>query len=62
MNKTIDEITEELQEANERCAYLSERKLRNVGNCPSDLQEYDAAWRKRNALDYQLREAQGATL
>lgn len=62
MTKTIDELTEELQEANERCAYLSERKKRNVGNCPSDLQEYDEAWRKRNALEYQLREAQGQAL
>lgn len=57
MTKTIEELNEELQAANERCAYLSERKRSNVGNCPSDLQEYDEAWRKRNGLHQQLLQA-----
>ena len=55
--KTIPELEEELQEAIELCDRLGEHKRRNVGNCPSDLQAYDMAWRKRQALEYQIREA-----
>lgn len=57
MTKTIDELDAELQEANALCARLSEHKRRNVGNCPSDLQAYDEAWRRRNGLHQQLIEA-----
>ena len=55
--KSIEEINEELQAANEHCARLEKYKSRNVGNCPSDLQDYDMAWRKRNNLQYQLNQA-----
>jgi hypothetical protein len=27
-----------------------------VGNCPSDLQNYDQAWRERQRLEYQIAE------
>lgn len=31
-----------------------EIKPHQVRNCPSDLQNLDAAWRKRRALEYQI--------
>lgn len=55
--KTIEQLKEELQEAVERCDRLGKYKARNVGNCPSDLQDYDMAWRHRQALHFQLQEA-----
>jgi hypothetical protein len=32
------------------------RPAHAVRNCPSDLQNHDQAWRKRQGLEYQLRE------
>lgn len=32
------------------------RPAHAVRNCPSDLQDYDMAWRERRAIEYQIRE------
>lgn len=58
--KTLDELKEELAEAMEQARRWSVHKARNVGNCPSDLQNYDAAWRWVQSLEFQIVERQAA--
>ena len=53
--KTIDQLREELVVAIAQCERYA-RPAHAVRNCPSDLQASDMAWRKRNALEYQIAE------
>jgi hypothetical protein len=32
------------------------RPAHAVRNCPSDLQDYDQAWRKRQTIEYQIQQ------
>ena len=34
--KSIDELRDELEAAAKKCELADQRKMRNVGNCPSD--------------------------
>lgn len=58
--KSIEELEEELKAAVVLCDRVSQRKLRNVGNCPSDLQEYDETWRNYQRIQHQLTQARKA--
>lgn len=53
--KTIDQLQEELEQVIKECESYS-RPAHQVRNCPSDLQASDMAWRKRQALEYQIRQ------
>jgi ubiquinone biosynthesis protein UbiJ len=53
--KTLDQLQTELAQAiqdGERYA----RPAHAVRNCPSDLQNSDQAWRRRQSLEYQIRQ------
>jgi hypothetical protein len=53
--KTIDQLREELVVAIAQCDRYA-RPAHQVRNCPSDLQDYDQAWRRRQNLEYQIRQ------
>ena len=58
--KSIEELEEELKAAAKKCDLVDARKMRNVGNCPSDLQEYDETWRNYQRIQHQLTQARKA--
>jgi hypothetical protein len=51
--KTIDQLREELVVAIAQCERYA-RPAHAVRNCPSDLQDHDQAWRRRQNLEYQI--------
>lgn len=51
--KTLPELQAELAQAVKDCERYS-RPAHAVRNCPSDLQDSDAAWRRRQSLEYQI--------
>jgi hypothetical protein len=51
--KTLEQLLAELTTVKTRCEQLA-RKTHSVGNCPSDLEHLDAAWRQRQRLEYQI--------
>jgi hypothetical protein len=53
--KTIDQLQEELVVAIAQCERYA-RPAHMVRNCPSDLQDHDQAWRRRQNLEYQIRQ------
>lgn len=53
--KTLDQLQAELAQAIKDCDRYT-RPAHQVRNCPSALQDSDMAWRKRNALEYQIAE------
>jgi hypothetical protein len=53
--KTIDQLREELVVAIAQCERYA-RPAHMVRNCPSDLQDSDQAWRRRQNLEYQIRQ------
>lgn len=53
--KTIDQLREELVVAIAQCERYA-RPAHAVRNCPSDLQASDQAWRRRQSLEYQIRQ------
>jgi hypothetical protein len=53
--KTLAQMQAELREAEALCDRYA-RPAHQVRNCPSDLQDYDMAWRRRQALEYQIAE------
>lgn len=53
--KTIDQLREELVVAIAQCERYA-RPAHMVRNCPSDLQDHDQAWRRRQNLEYQIRQ------
>lgn len=57
MNK-IAELKAKLAEAIKLGEYWTERCKGQVGNCISDQEHQTAAWRKRQGLEFQIRELQ----
>jgi hypothetical protein len=53
--KTLEQLQAELREAEALCDRYA-RPAHQVRNCPSDLQDYDQAWRRRQNLEYQIRQ------
>lgn len=53
--KTLDQLHIELAQAIKDCERYS-RPAHQVRNCPSDLQNEDQAWRKRQSVEYQIRQ------
>lgn len=53
--KTIEDLQTELAQAIKDCERYS-RPAHAVRNCPSDLQNSDQAWRRRQSLEYQIRQ------
>jgi hypothetical protein len=53
--KTLEQLQSELREAGALCDRYA-RPAHQVRNCPSDLQDYDQAWRRRQNLEYQIRQ------
>jgi hypothetical protein len=53
--KTLEQLQAELHEAKALCDRYS-RPAHAVRNCPSDLQDSDMAWRKRQSLEYQIQQ------
>ena len=51
--KTLDQLYTELAQAIKDCERYS-RPAHAVRNCPSDLQDRDQAWRRRQNLEYQI--------
>lgn len=51
--KTIEDLQTELVQAIKDCERYA-RPAHMVRNCPSDLQDRDQAWRKRQNLEYQI--------
>jgi hypothetical protein len=53
LNDTLEQLRAELALAIKDCERyrLSPSQVRN---CPSDLQNFDAAWRKRQTLEFQI--------
>lgn len=53
MDSRLEQIRAQLAQAVKDCERyrLSPSQVRN---CPSDLQNIDAAWRKRQSLEYQI--------
>jgi hypothetical protein len=51
--KTMEQLQEELRLAIKDCDRYN-RPAHQVRNCPSDLQDYDQAWRRRQNLEYQI--------
>jgi hypothetical protein len=51
--KTLDQLHAELAQAIQDCErYAAPAHM--VRNCPSDLQDRDQAWRRRQNLEYQI--------
>jgi hypothetical protein len=53
--KTMEQLQEELRLAIIECHQWT-RNPHQVRNCPSDLQNHDQAWRKRQNIEYQIRQ------
>jgi len=53
--KTLEQLRAELAQAIKDCKRYA-LSAHVVRNCPSDLQDYDQAWRKRQNLEYQIRQ------
>ena len=53
--KTLAQLQAELREAEALCDRYN-RPAHQVRNCPSDLQDYDQAQRRRRGLEYQIAE------
>jgi hypothetical protein len=53
--KTIEDLQTELAQAIQDCERYA-RPAHAVRNCPSDLQNSDQAWRRRQNLEYQIRQ------
>jgi len=53
--KTLEQLQAELHEAKALCERYA-RPAHAVRNCPSDLQDSDQAWRRRQNLEYQIRQ------
>jgi hypothetical protein len=53
--KTLEQLHAELEQAIKDCDRYN-RPAHQVRNCPSDLQDYDQAWRRRQNLEYQIRQ------
>jgi hypothetical protein len=53
--KTLEQLHAELAQAIKDCKRYA-LSAHVVRNCPSDLQDYDQAWRKRQNLEYQIRQ------
>lgn len=51
--KTLEQLQAELEQAIKDCERYT-RPAHQVRNCPSDLQNYDQAWRKRQSIEYQI--------
>jgi hypothetical protein len=51
--KTMEQLQEELRLAIIECDRYN-RPAHQVRNCPSDLQDYDQAWRRRQNIEYQI--------
>lgn len=50
----LEQLREELAQVILDCERYT-RPAHMVRNCPSDLQNYDQAWRRRQNLEYQIR-------
>lgn len=55
--KTLEQLQAELREAEALCDRYA-RPAHQVRSCPSDLQDYDQAWRRRQNLEYQIRQVE----
>lgn len=53
--KTLEQLQTELAQAIKDCERYS-RPAHAVRNCPSDLQDSDQAWRKRQSIEFQIRQ------
>ena len=53
--KTLEQLHAELEQAIKDCDRYT-RPAHQVRNCPSDLQDYDQAWRRRQNLEYQIQQ------
>ena len=53
--KTLEQLQAELHEAKALCDRYA-RPAHAVRNCPSDLQDRDQAWRKRQNIEFQIRQ------
>ena len=53
--KTIEQLQDELKKAKERCDRLS-KPAHMVGNCISDSERRDEAWRHLQSIQFQIRE------
>jgi hypothetical protein len=53
--KTLEQLHADLAQAIKDCERY-DRPAHQVRNCPSDLQDYDQAWRKRQNIEYQIRQ------
>ena len=53
--KTLEQLQAELREAEALCDRYN-RPAHQVRNCPSDLQNHDQAWRKRQNIEFQIRQ------
>lgn len=51
--KTLEQLHTELAQAIKDCQRYA-RPAHMVRNCPSDLQNEDQAWRKRQNIEYQI--------
>lgn len=51
--KTLEQLHAELAQAIKDCDRYA-RPAHQVRNCPSDLQDSDMAWRRRQSIEYQI--------
>ena len=53
--KTLEQLQAELHEAKALCERYAQ-PAHAVRNCPSDLQNSDQAWRRRQSIEYQIQQ------
>jgi hypothetical protein len=53
--KTLEQLHAELEQAIKNCDRYT-RPAHQVRNCPSDLQDSDQAWRRRQNIEFQIRQ------
>jgi hypothetical protein len=53
--KTLEQLHAELEQAIKDCDRYT-RPAHQVRNCPSDLQDSDQAWRRRQNIEYQIQQ------
>jgi hypothetical protein len=53
--KTLEQLQAELEQAIKDCKRYA-LSAHVVRNCPSDLQDSDQAWRKRQNIEFQIRQ------
>jgi hypothetical protein len=53
--KTLEQLQAELAQAIKDCERY-DRPAHQVRNYPSDLQDYDQAWRRRQNIEYQIQQ------